>query len=395
MKRILFVMLIASALVGSPSAHAEGEWEITPPSEEALRRGLNWLHKNQGREGNWESNDLGLVGMGALAFMADGYSPGRGKYGTSVQNAIDYIVTQAKPSGLLNISHAQRDMYNHGLATFVLGQAHGMTITQDQRLNKVLDRSLKLIANTQAGDGGWDYRAARQSNGHDLSLAVMQAKALRSAVDSGLEVPPEVIDLAIKSVREHYCPRNGRRTAPESEQMQQPGQFTYAKGGGGGTVAMAAAGVVCLQEFGQYDDWRIPRNMEVISESIKNLPTPRGDGSMPFDAYTLYYVGQALYQVGDGYVLIGGAESKVNYWKDNYPKLRDYLVASQLDSPNNPAAHGSWQDRGGRGGGRVGGKPGQLYATAVACFILAIPNRYLPILQEGRIEGFRDKFGNR
>ena len=26
---------------------------------------------------------------------------------------------------------------------------------------------------------------------------------------------------------------------------------------------MAAAGVVCLQEFGQYDDWRIPKNMEV------------------------------------------------------------------------------------------------------------------------------------
>jgi hypothetical protein len=37
----------------------------------------------------------------------------------------------------------------------------------------------------------------------------------------------------------------------------------------------------------------------------------------------------------------------------------------------------------------VGGKPGQLYATAVACFILAIPNRYLPILQEGRIESLR------
>ena len=31
----------------------------------------------------------------------------------------------------------------------------------------------------------------------------------------------------------------------------------------------------------------------------------------------------------------------------------------------------------------------RLYGTAVACFILAIPNRYLPILQEGKIESFR------
>ena len=31
--------------------------------------------------------------------------------------------------------------------------------------------------------------------------------------------------------------------------------------------------------------------------------------------------------------------------------------------------------------------------ATVACFVLAIPNRYLPILQEGRIEGFRSKAG--
>ena len=153
-------------------------------------------------------------------------------------------------------------MYNHGLATFVLGQAHGMT--GDARINSVLDKALKLIANTQCQDGGWDYRAKPQERGHDLSLAVMQAKA-RSAVDSGLEVPPEVIDLAIKSVREHYQPADNRRDASESEQQRVAGQFTYSKGGGQATIAMAAAGVVCLQEFGQYDDWRIPKNMEIIA----------------------------------------------------------------------------------------------------------------------------------
>jgi hypothetical protein len=98
---------------------------------------------------------------------------------------------------------------------------------------------------------------------------------------------------------------------------------------------------------------------------------------MPFDAYTLYYVGQALYQVNG------------DYWKVNYPKLRDYLVDSQVLDANNGQNHGAWRDHGARGGGRVGGKDGELYATSVACFILAIPNRYLPILQEGKIESFR------
>jgi hypothetical protein len=351
--------------------------EITPAGEAALERGLEWLAKNQGPDGNWGSSDLGLVSMGALAFMSAGHAPGRGRFGRELDRALDYLLSRAKPSGLLNIADAQRDMYNHGLATFVLGQAHGMTTSKDRRLTRVLDGALKLIATTQCEDGGWDYRAARQHTGHDLSLAVMQAKALRSAVDSGLEVPPDVIDLAVRSVREHYSSRGGRGL-PDGEQQRLPGQFTYSKGGGGGTIAMAAAGVVCLQEFGQYEDWRIPKNMEVIDAAIQETPPPRShDGSMPFDAYTLYYVGQALYQVG------GPA------WTSNYPRLRDYLVESQVSDTKNPQNHGSWRDHGSRGGGRVGGKDGELYATSVACFIFAIPNRYLPILQEGRIESFR------
>lgn len=354
---------------------AEGDWEVTPASEQALERGLQWLAQNQEEQGNWGSNDTGLVGMGALAFLADGHFPGRGKYGKPVEKALDYIITNAKPSGLLNVAGDRRDMYNHGLATFVLGQAQGMT--GDKRINNTLDRALKLIAYAQCEDGGWDYVAHRQAQGHDLSLAVMQAKALRSAVDSGLDVPPEVVDMALKSVREHYSPKGGSRDLPESEQRELPGQFTYAKGGGGGTVAMAAAGVVCLQEYGQYDDWRIPKNMDIIVEMIKEKTKnrPRQNGQLPFDAYTLYYVGQALYQVGDP------------YWEESYPRLRDYLVDSQKINEKNPQEHGKWA-----AGGHVGGKPGDLYGTAVACFILAMPNRYLPILQEGKIESVRQKF---
>ncbi len=243
--------------------------EITRESEEAMARGLAWLARNQGPEGNWTSNDLGLVSTAMLAFLADGQLPGRGRYGENVQRAMDYVLRHAKPSGLLNISDPGRAMYNHGLSTFVLGQAYGMT--GDPRLGPSLDRALKLIAQTQCGDGGWDYAAARQDHGHDLSLAVMQAKALRSAVDSGLEVPPEVVDLAIKSVREHFTPEGCPSNADEAEQKKHPGQFTYTPYQAG-TPAMAAAGIVCMQEFGQYDDWRIGKSME---KTVKNIEAAR------------------------------------------------------------------------------------------------------------------------
>ena len=111
-------------------------------------------------------------------------------------------------------------MYNHGLSTFVLGQAYGMTA--DPRVGGTLDRGLKLIYSTQAKDGGWDYQARRLDRGHDLSLVVMQAKAIRSAVDSGLEVPPDVVRLAIRSVREHYKPENGVRDPDDPRHRDGP-----------------------------------------------------------------------------------------------------------------------------------------------------------------------------
>jgi len=374
---MLGAVCLAGAICAGGVARAEGDWEITPESEDALAAGLDWLARNQGPEGNWTSNDLGLVSTGALAFLAAGHAPGGGRHGEAVERALHYVVGNCQPSGLLNIADERRGMYNHGLSAFTLGQAYGMS--GDRRIGPVLDRALKLIGQTQADDGGWDYVARHQSRGHDLSLAVMQALALRSAVDSGLEVPPEVVEMAIRSVREHYTPKDCPRQADEEEQKKHPGQFTYSKGGGNATIAMAAAGVVCLQEFGQYGDWRIEKSMDVVCEDIGKKVRPeeaRKRHRAPYDAYTLYYVAQALYQ-------LGGPR-----WQTHYPVLRDSLVASQIRDPERPERDGMWQAN-----GRVSGRPGDLYMTGVACFVLAIPNRYLPILQEGRIDSLSETFG--
>ena len=367
---MLAAAAVACAVAGMPpsaaAAEDDGDWEITAESEAAVERGLRWLAANQGPEGNWGSNDLGLVAVGGLAFLSAGHMPGIGEHGEACERALSYVVKNAKPSGLLNIADGRRDTYNHGLATFVLGQAYGMT--SDARVGKALDRALKLIARMQGPVGGWGYEAKPQDG--DLSLSVMQAKALRSAVDSGFEIPPSVIEKAIVNVRGHYTPQGGNPNRPEAELRKIPGQFTYSKGGGNPTVAMAAAGVVCLQEFGQYDDWRIAKSMERVTTDIAKIkPAKAHNGQMPFDAYTLNYVGQSLYQVGGP------------GWKQHYPALRDALVGSQVIDPKNPANDGKWA-----AGNHVSGKPGDLYGTAVAVFVLSIPNRYLPILQEGKID---------
>jgi hypothetical protein len=358
---VVCVLALAPALSSAARA-AEGDNEITPQSEAAVERGLEWLARNQGDAGNWESNDLGLVSLGVLAFLSAGHLPDRGKYGENVRRALDYIIANAKPSGLLNISN--QDMYNHGLSVFVLTQAYG--ISPDRRVGEALDKGIKLICDVQCEDGGWDYKAVRLQRGHDLSLAVMQAKALRGAMDIGLDIPPNVVELAVRSVRNYYKVTGAPdgKNYGDHPQANRPGTFTYD--GQRYTTAMAACGAVCLQEFGQYADFRIHRSMDAVIADIKKEMKTR-PGYIPFDAYTMYYVAQGLYQVGG------------ERWRDNYPLIRDAIVKSQTkDERGRGEGNGSWNTD------RVGGKPGQLFGTAVAVFALSIPNRYLPILQEGK-----------
>ena len=101
--------LIAATLIAVQPALGQDADEITPQSEATLERGLLWLAKNQGTDGSWGSSDLGLVSMGALAFLAAGHAPGRGRYGRELDKALELIVSRAKPSGLLNIADTQRD----------------------------------------------------------------------------------------------------------------------------------------------------------------------------------------------------------------------------------------------------------------------------------------------
>ena len=136
-------------------------------------------------------------------------------------------------------------------------------------------------------------------------------------------------------------------------------------------------GVVCLQEFGQYDDWADSgKSMDAVARKARQeLKADPGTGKLPLDAYTMYYVGQAAYQRG-------GKD-----WQELCPLLREAIVKTQLRSKGDASVNGLWHDN-----RRVSGKPGDLYGTSVGCFILAMPNRYLPILQEGKIEGLRKQF---
>jgi prenyltransferase beta subunit len=313
--------------------------EITPAQAAAVAKGLEVLAKQQSPDGSWGTAGgagapAAVTALSAIALMADGDLPGRGKYGDNVRKAVEFICNSSQESGLLTASGNQGEMYSHGFATLFLGEVYGMTANDE--VKEKLQKAVRLIEKSQNPQGGWRYQPAPVDA--DISVTICQVMALRSARDAGIKVQKDTIDNAIKYVKQCQNPDGG---------------FNYQIGSGGSGFARTAAGTAALYYAGAFQDDSVQRGLKFL---IKQLPTPAPQGVQPGMLnqegnwyYGQYYAVQAMF-------LAGG-----NYWKQWYPAIRDTLVKRQDPT-------GMWS-----------GEVDNDYCTAIALIILQMPNRYLPV----------------
>jgi len=298
--------------------------------DESVDRGLTYIATNQNRDGSWGggagsySRDVGITGLCCLALMANGNVPGRGKYGKNVDDGVRFILRNTNEhTGY--IDSQQSRMYGHGFATLCLAEAYGMS--PNPEIESKLRLAIRLIVRTQHPDGGWRYEPVPMGDS-DLSVTVCQIQALRAARNAGVKVPKETVDRAIKFVKESAEPT---------------GQFSYMLRSGGGSYALAGAGVTALYGVGEYD----------APEAQRGIQYMLGHPHMNTGHYHYghYYASQAFHQAG------GKA------WEEYFSKtVPEFLSKQQPD--------GSWT-----------GGVGDVYCTAMSCLVLQVHNNYLPIFQ--------------
>src|SRR5690606_19407948 len=118
-----------------------------------------------------------ITSVGALAFMAAGHQPNRGRYGEAVLKALRYILSQEGRGGHQGYLHNPQatphgPMYGHGFATLFLAEVSGLV--HDPELRKELDvklhRAVHLIIRAQNAQGGWRYTP--DSREADLSVTI-------------------------------------------------------------------------------------------------------------------------------------------------------------------------------------------------------------------------------
>ena len=198
----------------------------------AVERGLTWLAAHQAEDGSFGGLShygphVGITGLAGLALMADGNTPGRGRYAVNVERALDFTLSQGSESGLLAAATSHGPMYGHGFATLFLAEIYGMTPRPEVR--ESVRRAVRLIGGTQNEEVG--HQPVRA----DADISVRARSWHFAARYRGLR-RQEIIDAAIKYVK----------TA------RPDGGFRYMLIPGVGLAR--SAGVAALQYTGLYSD---------------------------------------------------------------------------------------------------------------------------------------------
>ena len=364
-------MAVALLLLGITLPSLQGD-EIPKEYQDAIKKGLTWMSRNQHKDGHWEATGgqypITMTALGGMTMLMEGSTIREGQYRDNIRRAVDFLMARCQANGMIgnpNIpGEAGRYMYGHGFGMLFLASVYGEEEEGDRRrkLEEILVRAGKFSRDAQTRRvsmkdgktplGGWGYVSAKEGNNFDEgSVTITQVQALRAARNAGIAVPQEAIKEAVAYLEESTNAQGG---------------VIYSLGGGGGgegRPALTAAAISCGFSSGDYNSPLIKKWFKFCLNNIGAL----GNQRQGHDEYTHYYYSQALYTLGDdGWNKLFG-DTKDNdklTWKKYRKATFDNLVRTQ-------GADGAW----------TGGHVGPVFITAVHLTIMQLDGGVLPIYQ--------------
>ena len=334
------VILLSSSAIGQEDVAKNVFSQYRVAVDKSVEDALDFLAREQERDGHFNSNhgrSTGIVGLVGMAFLSKGHLPGYGKHGETVNRCIDFIMERQHSNGLLDKRDSGHGpMYAHNISTLFLSECSGMVDPRRQeRLDEVLARAMDLLLRAQAikkgkgHQGGWRYKP--DSRDSDLSCSGWALMALRSAKLNGAPVPDKAIEDAVKYVL--------------SKHDQRLGRFGYTDTKGHAET-LTGCGLLCLELCGFHGHESTFLAGDYILNNHKKLP------NSSHEFYGNYYNAQGMFQLGG------------KYWA----KYADWMYTYYLPKQK---SNGSWQSRSG----------GEVYGTAMMILSFTVPYRQLPIYQ--------------
>ncbi len=416
MKAFPIALFLMSILANTNSGWTQDEAETRPAPDastidetqwkkldESVKRGLAWLATQQRTDGSFETLDLGqpaITSFCVMAFLAQGESPTGGKYKQELTEAIDYIMAQQKPNGLISLYAPRASpiprgtvddgatwnqmptkigiaaVYNHAISGLALCEAYGQcTPEQAEQLAPVIEKAIEATLEMQRWGGkikrdigGWRYlnhlyalrpdesTVGKPQNGRypkndsDLSVTGWQLMFLRSAKNAGFDVPTKSIDAAVGYVQRCFLTREDRRVHGYLTETKRACTRAMA---GAGVLAMAHAGRHDAEETLESGEWILKHDFGEYNanQAVYNHPW------LPDRYhYSAVICSQAMYQLGG------------KYWDKFFPPMVNAMLTHQRGD-------GSWPPD------KHEPQFGTCYSTSLCILSLSVPNQMLPIFQ--------------
>jgi len=339
-----------SAARGEAIGGREG---TTRHAEAAVMAGLICLAKAQEADGHWDCKrwdgglgyDVAMTGLALLAFQGAGYTQAKGRFKTTVGNALKWLSTTQKADG----NFAWKTYYEQGMATMAVCEAFGMTKAPD--VGRVAQAAIDAICRTQPAHGGFRYGGAVEERDADMSVTSWQMAAIWTALAAGLRVPQEAVDRCRLFLKNTY---------------RGDGGTAYLVGGTQAAPAMTAAGMLARQLLGGDYDAEINAGAARLSQyqqKSDRIGPGAGKDHLVGDLYYTYYSTHAMFRLGG------------EYWARWNRLFRDPLVKCQISQQFDTRGRfvrGSWDPKNHEWGSRGG----RVYATAMAILCLEVYYRY-------------------
>lgn len=342
MKRLICGLLACALVLGWGSSAFAAKRKKDPKIKLAVNRALEFLQREQRRQGYWEANNgqyrVAMTALAGNAMLCEGSTTTRGKYASNIRSAVDYLIEMSQPNGLIGYSNDYHYTYGHGFSMLFLSQVLGEEEDAERReaLIRVLTKAVVFSAQAQTERGGWGYVSAKDGNGFDEgSTCITQVQGLRACRNAGIPVPSEIIEHAKKYIADCTTPEGG---------------VQYSIRGGGARPAITAAACAAMFNAGEYDSDQLKKMLEFCKRNV--WPGRQQNSHFGHWHYAHYYYAQVMYRLGD------------EQWNKYFDFLCEEILRKQ-------SANGAWKE----------GHIGDVYTTSINATILQIDNGYLPIYQ--------------
>ena len=351
--------------VGRVSRLSRGGVKNPDLVENAVIKALNWLNQDQNPDGSWGKNSKGaMTGFALLCYLGHCELTDSPEYGEAVAKGIKYLVElgDEKDGWLYVTNHKHGSAYAHGIATYALAEAYGMT--EKNFILPVLQKAIHRIVAGQKQDGGWVYMKERpgpdnlrlvdfgknEKEASDTSVSGWQFQALKAAYNTGAVFPgiEPALEAAVKNFYRVYSPGNGG--------------FGYRKSSDAKNISHKLTGVGSLGlqswKFGHPSAEEKKSTLKKAMQHILKNNLAMDYTSADANLYSWYYDAQALFNYG-------GA-----FWTAWNRKMEPMLLNSQL-------ADGSWPKEGGGKTSSRGGQDAEVYRTTLCTLMLEVYYRYV------------------